>query len=46
MTAVLAETAAILFLWILALIYYTAYGHLQGQGEPHTPTNYFLKRSR
>lgn len=46
MTAALAEITAIQLLWILALIYYTAYGHLQGRGEPHTPTNYFLKRSR
>lgn len=45
MTAVLAEIAAILFLWILVLIYYTAYGHLQGLEQPHTPTNYFLKHS-
>lgn len=44
MTAALAEIVAILFLWILAFIHYTAYGHLQGREEPHTPTNYFLKR--
>lgn len=46
MTAARAEIAGVLCLWILALVYYTAYGHLEGRGEPQTPTNYFLKLSR
>ncbi len=42
MTAALAEIAAILFLWILALIYYTAYGHLWDEGSHIHPLITFL----
>lgn len=41
------KAAAVLHLWVLALIRYSAYSRLRGQrGESHTPTNYFLKHPR